>query len=127
MKSKSQKHLANKLQNAPKSIRARTIDRAYTGPIDRTRAYTGTLDRITIVRAALENPKYKWRTVNGVAKEAGVDETTARRVIAELGEQVVRSSIPSTTGEDLYTTRRHYRESESFLVRMGAILRNRGA
>ncbi len=115
MKSKSSKQIGNKASDQKKVIRARTTDRAFAG----------TVDKNSLVRAALENPKYKWRTVNGVAKEAGLDEVTAKRVITELGEQVVRSSIPSKTGEELYTTRRHYRESEGFLARMAAILRNR--
>jgi ribosomal protein S25 len=115
VKSKSTKNIANKAPNTQKSTRARTTDRAYGGVFDRG----------TLVLAALENPKYKWRTVGGIAKEAGVDGDTARRVITELGGQVVRSSIPSITGEELYTTRRHYRESERFFVRLGAILRNR--
>lgn len=115
MKHKSAKLVASKAINTQKVVRARSDDRAFGGAVDRTMR----------VRAALENPKYKWRTINGVAKEAGIDEVTARRVITDLGEQVVRSSIPSKTGEELYTTRRHYRQSEGFLVRMVAILRNR--
>ncbi|MGZ3240090.1 MAG: hypothetical protein ACXWJK_06815 [Burkholderiaceae bacterium] len=97
--------------------RVRTTDRIFTSSIDSQ----------ALVRQALENPKFKWRTVQGVAKEAGVDERTVRRLIAELGENVVRSSVPSISGDDLFTTRKHYRESEGVLGRIVAILRNRAA
>jgi len=78
-----------------------------------------------VIYRALENPQYKWRTIDGVAKETGVAIPTIHRVINKLGEQVVKSHVPSTTGDDLFTTRRHLRQSESLISRFGAILRNR--
>lgn len=76
---------------------------------------------------ALENPRYKWRTIEGLARDSGADLVTVQRVLKGLGETVVKSSIPSVTGQELFTTRRHLREGQSFLSRLGAILRNRAA
>jgi hypothetical protein len=82
---------------------------------------------VHVVVSALENPKFKWRTIDGVAKEAGVDPLTVQRVFKKLGEEVVRANAPSTSGDELFTTRRHLREKESFFNRVGAVLRNRAS
>ena len=54
------------------------------------------------VREALANKKYTWRTVRGIATEAGLKQDDVRGVITELGTAVVKSSIPSESGEDLF-------------------------
>lgn len=83
--------------------------------------------KVHVVVGALENPKYRWRTIDGVTKETGVDAFTVKRVINKMSDEVVKSSIASTSGEDLFTTRRHLKETESFLSRIGAAIRNRAS
>jgi len=77
------------------------------------------------VIAALENPKYKWRTISGVAKESGVSQETVLEIISQNRDLIVQSSIPSIKGEDLYTTRNHYREFASSAQKIFGALKNR--
>jgi predicted ArsR family transcriptional regulator len=63
------------------------------------------------VTSALEDPKYEWRTIDGVAKELGLTEAQVRAVLDDLQEEIVRSSVPDESGRNLYTTRRHYRQT----------------
>jgi len=107
-------------QQPSNSIRVRTIDK-------KRRVNTKKGNVAHIVVDALENPNYKWRTIAGVAKDAGVEPFVVYRVIEKLGAQVVKSSVASTSGDELFTTRRHLRQKESFFSRFGAILRNRAA
>ena len=111
------------------TTRAFTTDRA---PILQVKLAQGTKiktvgNTVHVIVSALENPAFKWRTVEGVAKEAGVDPHTVQRVFRKLGEQVVRSNVPSTSGEELFTTRQHLRQKESIFGRFGAVLRNRAS
>lgn len=78
-----------------------------------------------VVVNALENPNYKWRTLEGVAKDTGVEPFVVYRVIEKLGGQVVKSSVASIRGDELFTTRRHLRQKESIFSRFAAVLRNR--
>ena len=81
------------------------------------------------VLKALESPKYKWRTLDGVSAEASLPKGVVLDAIRDLSRKgvVVRSSAPSENGEALFTTRNHYRATASFSERLFAVLRNRGA
>jgi predicted component of viral defense system (DUF524 family) len=65
------------------------------------------------VRKALENGKYRWRTVRGVAKELNTTDLEIIELIQQHADEVIKSSIPAETGEDLFTTRKHYRANAS--------------
>ena len=67
------------------------------------------------VMKALESDKYKWRTIKGISKEIGANEDDVLSVIGQNPETVVQSSVPSTTGEDLYTTKLHFNKQASVL------------
>jgi hypothetical protein len=82
-------------------------------------------DQKDLVLKALENPNYTWRTIAGIAKETGLDEETVHQVLKALGEEVIRSEVPSEKGEGLYTTRSHYRKKTPWWKRFFAALRNR--
>ncbi len=56
----------------------------------------------------LENPKYKWRTIRGVAKELNSSQEEILQLLAKHENEIIKSSIPAESGEGLYTTRRHY-------------------
>lgn len=75
--------------------------------------------------AALENPRYQWRTISGVAKETGVSQETILEIISQNRDRIVQSSIPSAKGEDLYTTRKHYREFASPAQKILGAIKNR--
>ena len=61
------------------------------------------------VLAALANPRYSWRTVDGVGRETGLDSVQVLRIIEGMPDLVMRSRIPDAQGRALYTTRAHYR------------------
>ncbi len=58
----------------------------------------------SLVMKALGGPAPTWRTVSSVAEETGLDPQTVRHIIAECGEEIIRSKVPAVSGEDLYTT-----------------------
>ena len=79
------------------------------------------------VLKALEDERYTWRTINGIAAEVKVPKTVVVETITDLSRQgvVVRSSTPSTTGEPLFTSRKHLRETASVTGRLIAAFKNR--
>ncbi len=74
--------------------------------------------KIKDVIAALEDSRYKWRTVSGVAKQTSLPEKEVSDTIAVLSSKglVIHSSIPSENGADLFTTRSHYSKAASLGV-----------
>jgi hypothetical protein len=81
-------------------------------------------DRNALI-AAFENPNYQWRTIRGAAREAGLSPDVALEILSDIRDVVVQSSIPSTDGDDLYTTRSHYKEFASAGKKFLAALKNR--
>ena len=77
------------------------------------------------VKTALENPAYCWRTVQGVANETGLPAQTIEAVILKNHETVVKSSIPSTKGEALYTTRSHFLKKATLGEKLLGAIKNR--
>jgi hypothetical protein len=64
-----------------------------------------------LIIKALEDERYDWRTVNGLSEQTGIAEAKVQEVLADLGQVIVRSSVPDDSGRALYTTRRHYRQT----------------
>ncbi|MEO9385868.1 hypothetical protein [Chromobacterium phragmitis] len=75
---------------------------------------------------ALENPKFKWRTIGGIAKEAKVSPDIVRAVVTQRSERIVKSSVPNTKGEPLFTLREKHRVQTSAFRRLVSALKNRG-
>lgn len=61
------------------------------------------------VIAALEDERFDWRTIGGLAKELGITEAEIIALLTSMPEQVVRASSPD--GQSLYTTRNHYEKT----------------
>src|SRR5687767_11514078 len=59
---------------------------------------------------ALENDKYRWRTLSGLVAETGLPIEKVLDVLARNRGQIVKSALPSVDGDDLYTTRDHFRK-----------------
>lgn len=74
---------------------------------------------------AFENPKYRWRTINGVAKEVGISQDDVRHVIDAMADNIIKSSAHTENGEELYTTRQHYRQKSNVLNRIVSSIKNR--
>jgi len=76
------------------------------------------------VKGALDNPKYKYRTIRGISKETKIPSATVEEVLDFELENVVRSRYKNQFGEQLYTSRHKVRHG-SFLSRLTAALANR--
>jgi predicted ArsR family transcriptional regulator len=61
---------------------------------------------------ALEDKRYKWRTVQKISHQLKVPETEVLTQLKELiGKGVViQSTIPDKDGNDLFTTRKHFEQ-----------------
>jgi hypothetical protein len=82
-------------------------------------------DVLKKVIAALENPKYKWRTIGGIAKETRLTADAVVNVLTSAAETIVRSSVPSKDGDALFTTRARFRQSASVAERLRGAFTNR--
>lgn len=71
-----------------------------------------------LVISALEDPRYEWRSIEGVSLQTGLSEDQVRRIIVEMGDKIVRSSIPDDKGRSLYTTREYYRKTHGIGARL---------
>ncbi len=80
---------------------------------------------ITTVLTALAKPDFKWRTIAGVAKETGLAQELVMVALAKAADKIVRSSVPSTDGQDLYTTREHFRASATLGEKLLGAIKNR--
>lgn len=82
-------------------------------------------EAIDAVLESLARSDFKWRTVAGVAEETGLTPEIVQQAISQVADRVVRSSIPSADGRDLYTTREHFRESASLSEKLLGSIKNR--
>ncbi len=55
------------------------------------------------VIASLSNPKWDYRTIPGIAKETGLDETTVQGIFESRKDLIRESIVPSKAGERLFT------------------------
>jgi hypothetical protein len=77
------------------------------------------------IKNAMENPKYTYRTITGVSKEAGVSIDSVARAIKEHPEEIVLLYRKGKNGEFLVTTRGHYKKKASLREKMIGALINR--
>jgi hypothetical protein len=90
-------------------------------PHTRTEMQPKTPEENAVFRA-LENPKYKWRTIAGISKETNVPPEQVMDIVTRFKEYIAKSSVQSQAGEDLYTLRSKFiREESSFRKLVGAI------
>jgi len=84
-------------------------------------------DSRNIVVRALEDPNYDWRTVEGIAEQTGLSASNVRQLLEELNGEIIRSSIPDESGRNLYTTRKHYRQTQGLGTRILSALSDKVA
>ncbi len=79
-----------------------------------------------VVRA-LENPKYDWRTIDGISEETGIDPHQVALILRFLPNlvDVVQSSVPDKLGRALFTTRNHYNERQNLANRILSVFSDR--
>jgi hypothetical protein len=79
-----------------------------------------------VVRA-LENPKWDWRTIEGISEETGISPQQVASIIRYLPNvvDVVQSSVPDIKGRPLFTTRKHYNQRQNFANRILSVFSDR--
>lgn len=80
-----------------------------------------------LVIKALEDERYEWRTVEGVAEQTGIPAAIVQAVLKNSETDIVRSTISDELGRALYTTRRHYRETHGLWDRFRSALSDKVA
>ena len=78
------------------------------------------------VLKALSNPQYRWRTIDGVAKETKLDADVVRAAIERaIGSTVVVAPLPSAEGARLFSTREHLLNTASLGEKFVSAFKNR--
>ena len=77
-------------------------------PIAKTQAGASEVARRII--AALDDPRWEWRTVDGISRETKIPPQEIRTFLNRSGRKVMKSVARDRQGRALYTTRRRYRE-----------------
>ena len=77
------------------------------------------------IKQLLEDGHYKWRTLRGISKESGISVEEVKKALGIHSDMVIKSSIPAETGEELYTTREHFRRHQSAFVKLTSSLFSR--
>lgn len=67
---------------------------------------------MTAVIQALEDDRFDWRTVSGVASDLNITEQEVVGVLNSIPDQIVRAS--AADGRNVFTTRRHYEKTHGF-------------
>jgi len=67
---------------------------------------------------AMEDARYEWRTLDGLAEQTKLPIEEIRQLIDYLQDEIIRSSVPDERGRDLYTTRKHYRQTHGLGTRL---------
>jgi hypothetical protein len=68
----------------------------------------------------LENPKWDWRTIDGIAEEIGISPQRVASILALLPNvvDIVQSAVPDKRGRLLFTTRNHYFKRQNIANRI---------
>ena len=74
---------------------------------------------------ALVNPKYQWRTIEGISKETGIEPDIIQRVIRKYSDEVVKSALMSKSGKSLFTSRSKFRKEASILKKIHGAIKSR--
>lgn len=78
-----------------------------------------------LVIKALEDDRWDWRTIRGIAEDTKLTQAAVRRVIDENSDVIVKSDVPSVKGEALYTTVDHWDRKASIGQKIRGSFRNR--
>jgi len=75
------------------------------------------------ILASLQNPKFIWRTADGISKEIGADPSQVATFL-EGSPLIIRSSTANTGGQALYSLRSRYRDETPLMNRVISTIRN---
>jgi hypothetical protein len=62
-------------------------------------------DRKQLVIRALADPRWDFRTIDGIAADTGLSEDEVAAILTSLGDEVRRSEVPDKKGRALFTLR----------------------
>ena len=81
---------------------------------------TSMINTKDLIKSALEEPRYNWRTIEGIARETHVPRAEIMRALMELSQEgiLVRSSKIDKTGHVLFTTRENYSKNHNLIERI---------
>ncbi|MEN5208101.1 hypothetical protein ABE493_08270 [Stenotrophomonas terrae] len=74
---------------------------------------------------AMNNNRYRWRTIGGISKEVGLPQDVVVKVISLNSDSVVRAPALSNKGEPLFTTREHLLEKATIGEKILGAFKNR--
>lgn len=84
---------------------------------------SSSIQKYELIKKAAENPKYTFRTLDGLIGEAHVSLADVYQTIEQHPEEFVILFRKGKNGQRLITTRKHYKEKASMGERiMGAVL-----
>lgn len=90
---------------------------------NKARAKRAPEDSYEKIKRALENPKYKFRTISGVSSEANVSVQAVEKAIREHSDEIVKLFRRGENGELLITTRAHYKKKATIKEKIiGAVI-----
>ena len=69
------------------------------------------LDLRTAVVRALEDDRYDWRTIGGIARELGITEAEVLEVFRSMPDDILHAKTED--GRSVFTTRNHYEKTHS--------------
>jgi hypothetical protein len=84
---------------------------------------TQSVDLKSAILHALEDERYDWRTVGGLASALKVGEREVFSVLNSMPDQIVRTT--HSDGRNLFTTRSHYQKTHGFQSRLLSALADR--
>ena len=70
------------------------------------------------IEGALNNPRYFWRTVDGIANETHLSSVAISHYLDSIAESLIISAVPDSQGRLRYTTLEHYRAHAGILRRV---------
>ena len=70
------------------------------------------------IMAALEDPRWDWRTLDGMSRQTGIPHDEIQAFLSRSGRTVVRSVARDRQGRALFTSRKRYRDNHSLMERL---------
>lgn len=74
------------------------------------------------IQNALADKRWDFRTIEGIARDTGLDESTVREVLEMHTGEVRRSLVPDSKGRTLYTLRKRGKSLQEMFANSIAIL-----
>lgn len=75
-------------------------------------------DEVAKVMGALDDKRFKWRTLKGIVRESGLDPDKVMTIIRCREDLVAQSSVPSDKGDELFTSRHNLGSSANTMSRL---------